>query len=79
MTKTLDNYDWGQKHPGRESKYPWDEWTDGQVYLAEQDKDYTCKLESFRDGLREHGHRNEMKVRTRVHPEGVVFQFYKEE
>lgn len=79
MAEKVDDFDWGTTRNGRASKYPWDEWSDGNTYLAKEGKDYTCKTISFRDILREHSRREHIRVRTRAHTEGVIFQFFKDE
>jgi hypothetical protein len=63
------------------AKYPWDEWTDGSVWVAYAGQDYNCSDQSFRQGL--HVHRRNMtdqgynvRLETAVPTEGQVqFQF----
>ncbi len=60
---------------GRSSGYPWDEWTDGSVWLAEPGTDYTCSTANFRSLLWKTAQRKGLTVTVRAHADGVAFQF----
>ncbi len=74
-----------EKFPGREnrrnSKYPWDEWTDGQIRKAIKGEDFETTAADFRSMLHAAGGRYGMKVKTRTphDQESISFQFYKGE
>jgi hypothetical protein len=59
----------------RGTKYPWSDWTNGQVWLAKEGKDFTCGVSGFRSALCIAAGRRGLKVSARVRPEGVYFQF----
>ena len=50
MAKVIDDYLLVQ-HRGRAQQYPWDEWTDGKTWEVAKGADFTCSLNSFRNGL----------------------------
>jgi hypothetical protein len=64
----------------RRSLYPWDEWTDGRVWVALAGEDYTVKHGGFRSAAGSEAKRRGLHVRTRNVYEGdeqigVAFQF----
>lgn len=56
-------------------KYPWSEWTDGQVWLAVAGEDFTCAPESFRAVLHNRATFERLSVSVRKCPDGMAFQF----
>lgn len=75
MTKEMKDYNWNADKSGRPTLYPWDEWTDGTARLAVKDEDFKIKSTSFRSTLRSTATHRGLKVRTRMHVNGIVFQF----
>jgi hypothetical protein len=60
----------------RESKYPWEQWTNTQAWMAEQYEEFDCQPESFRGQVHlEARHRN-MKVATTIVGRKVFFWFF---
>ncbi len=62
----------------RNSKYPWDEWTDGKIRKAIKGEDYGTTTPDFRSMLHAAGSRFGLKVRTRTpkDQESISFQFF---
>lgn len=60
-------------HPGI---YPWDEWTNGGVWLLKRGEDFDVKASGFRAQLNQQASKRGMKVSTRVRGEAIEFQFY---
>jgi len=60
-------------------KYPWDEWADGAIWLAQQEKDFSVTPSSFEQRLRTKAVSLDMKVRVNKEGIAVFFQFYKED
>jgi hypothetical protein len=63
------------------TRYPWDEWTDGQRRRALKGEDFHCSAQSLRVRLYQEAKKREMKVTTRLegrvgNEDKVVFQFY---
>lgn len=77
MASKLKEWDFSRTS-NRESKYPWDKWTDGEIWKVEAKKDFTCKPASFRSALQTHADKIEKKVRASVRDEFVVFQFHED-
>lgn len=60
---------------GKTSKYPWDEWLDGQVRLFTETEDFKDrKPEAWAASLRNGASQRGTKVKIRVRPEGVYLQ-----
>jgi len=80
MAEIIKEHEW---HNGRGAltKYPWDEWVDGQIYHLVKDIDYTCTNLSMQTNLRDKARKLDMRVRTEIstEPIGLFFQFYKED
>lgn len=64
----------GRPH-GRPSRYPWQEWTDGQWRLAKRGEDYVCKDASFQYLVYQQGYRRGMSGQALVCEDGVKFRF----
>jgi len=60
------------------SKYPWDQWSDGAIWLAQQEKDFSVSPKSFEARLRAKATSIDMNVRVNKRGVAVFFQFYKE-
>lgn len=61
----------------RKSIYPWSEWTDGNIWQAKEQVDFTSSLKTFVQGLYAYAARHDVKVEVRTAPgDGVVaFRF----
>ena len=73
MAETIEAFDFER---GRRAKYPWKEWTDGQIWKVEQGVDFHCSPESLRYSV--HGRARVLgrKAHTAVvDDKHVVFQF----
>ncbi len=79
MAKVLKSHDWNRGR-NRKTKYPWAEWSDGQIRFITKGKDYDCKTSSIQLAARSYARSQQMKARTEISsdPEGLFFQFYKE-
>lgn len=64
-----------QALPRKRHRYDWDNWADGQTWLIERGKDYTCEDEVVRNAARMHARNHDMTVQTAVHAEGLLVQF----
>jgi hypothetical protein len=66
--------------PRRRRYYPWDKWTDGAVWRAKQDEDFTCSPASFQTALHLRARQEGMSVATGSPEEGIIeFQFSKKD
>jgi hypothetical protein len=64
--------------PRRRRYYPWDKWTDGSVWRAKQDEDFTCSPASFQTALHLRARQEGLSVATGSPEEGIIeFQFSK--
>jgi hypothetical protein len=62
--------------PGRPTKYPWKDWTNGAVWEVTKEKHFPDTTpENFRLGLYQKATSLEKKVKTRVKGDSVIFQF----
>jgi hypothetical protein len=78
MAKRLDNFDFGSGgRRGRPSKYPWNEWTDGNVWEIRRPEDFTLTNTNMQATLHDKASALGMKVRSESTPDGhgLVFQF----
>ena len=61
----------------RQSKFPWAEWTDGQIRQAQKGVDFESEPKTFVQGLYAHAKRHGKKVKVgTVNEDAVVFSFY---
>lgn len=61
----------------RTSKFPWAEWTDGQIRQATKGTDFDSEPKTFVQGLYAHAKRHGKKVKVgTVGEDSVVFSFY---
>lgn len=67
---------------GRQHKYPWDEWLDGETRELRKGRDYESTLESFRAGAWRAAEQRGKKVKTRIlrdgGGEGIAIRAYAE-
>lgn len=63
---------------GNVAKYPWEQWTDGRVWLLKRGEDFKTGLTSFAGACYQRAHRDRRQVRLRKNEaEGTVhLQFY---
>lgn len=64
------------------ARFPWDDWTNGEMYQAVQGDDFQCGPHSFTAQLRAKSEKISKPVKTRVEqsdkgPASVFFQFGK--
>jgi hypothetical protein len=67
MAAVLDkktSIDW-DSHTSR-ARFPWDEWTNGEVYQGIQGEDFQCGPHAFTAQLRARAEKLGVKVKTRV-------------
>ena len=61
------------------SKYPWEQWTNGGIYKAQQGEDFTKSCDAFMSSLRHIAKKLNLGLRKeRSGTNSVVFQFYTE-
>lgn len=83
MAEVLKEWDFSRSRE-RGSKYPWDEWTNGDIIKVKQGVDFQSKPSSFRSALQSQatklseGSDKLFKVKASVDEKNgiVVFQFY---
>jgi hypothetical protein len=61
MAKKVDKFDFDKK-----SKYPWDEWFDGDIWVLEQGEDFTISLPNMRSVIYGAADRAGLEVKTSV-------------
>jgi hypothetical protein len=57
------------------SKYPWEEWQDGQSRVATRHQDFGCGVQSFVSALHNRAIRDGLKVHTFRRGDSVIFWF----
>jgi hypothetical protein len=62
--------------PGRDgkSKYPWDQWLDGRVWLLEKGEDFRISVPSMQSSVTNAARARGLKVKMRARPEGLYIQ-----
>jgi len=61
-----------------ERTYPWEEWTDGRVYLITKGEDFAVTIPSMQSTLRQWAQRHGLKVQVRRlfdPPLSIAFKF----
>lgn len=58
-----------------QSRYPWDDWTTGEWWMAVKGVDFFCEPNSFRMAVIMHGRRRSIKSTTYVVGQAVLFRF----
>ena len=56
------------------TKYPWDEWFDGQVRVAVYETDFSCTVGAFKSAVLKAAKRRRLTVKTRTYIDRIVFQ-----
>jgi hypothetical protein len=72
MAKTLDTF---PDYQSSQAKYPWSDWTDGQVWQIVQGEDFTLSPKSMRMTIAARASTLGLRVRTTVQGNTVTFQF----
>lgn len=62
---------------GREPKYPYDTWLDGQIWQLDVGDDFEGKPQSMRANINNAAKKKGLKVRSRIVETGLVIQSYK--
>lgn len=60
------------------SRYPWEDWADGQWWQAVNGEDYTITDAGFRSCLYNWARINGMKAQSRRNADGVVFRIVRD-
>jgi hypothetical protein len=75
MATVLNSFEFSRGR-GRKSKYPWDEWADGQIRRLVQGEDFDVKLETIIQSAYHHAKKNGVKVKvTKDSDKSVVVWF----
>ena len=78
MARTLKAFSWEhatRKEKG-ESKYPWNEWADGQVWKLTRGRDFKCQVTSMQVATSVQAKKMYLKARTRIVDQStIVIQF----
>ena len=70
MATPVVDVDWN--NPARLSKYPLDDWFDGQTWKLERSWDYECADKSLISYLRKTALRRKLCFRARIEEPGVI-------
>lgn len=76
MARELKNYNWGKKEKKEKVVYDWEAWTNGSTWKLVESKDYEVKTSTFRILLYKKAKELNMRVRTKIQDDSVIFQFY---
>lgn len=80
MGERLDKWDFTRNRLGRYNPiYPWDDWTDGSIWIIRRGDDYTCEQKAMKVGLYREAAKRHLRVRMSSimfgDQEALVFQF----
>lgn len=64
---------------GSRSRYPWDEWFDGDVWELEAEKDYSVSTENMRTAVHSAAGSRGGHAQTSVTEKGLAIQFFEGE
>lgn len=73
MAEVLDQ--WPTIQRTRQSRYPWDQWTNGQIWQVREGDDFESNLKTFVQGLYAYGKRHGLKVEVRTDPANGIAAF----
>lgn len=59
----------------RQSRYPWSDWTNGQIWKVKEGDDFESNLKTFVQGLYAYGKRHGLKVEVRTDPTAGIAAF----
>ena len=76
MARQLKSFAFSNRSGNR--KYPWEEWSNGEVWKVEEGKDFVVPKASFVQAAYQYARRCGRKVRVQQSEGYVVFQFYDE-
>ncbi len=77
MSKTLSSFP--KRHRGRPPLYPWDKWTNGEVYELTQGEDFKTNPASFRALVHRTAKSRGLAAQTTIRKNQVVIQFGEKE
>jgi len=77
MAKKLKDFTFSDRSGNR--RYPWEEWSNGEVWRVEEGKDFVVRSSSFVQAAYQYARRCGKKVRVQQGGDHVVFQFYESE
>jgi hypothetical protein len=78
VAEILDEFDFTKRGTGRgrPEKYPWDNWTNGEIWKIVAGTDFSCKAENIQGALFNAARKRGMRVKTKkLDEKTVVFQF----
>lgn len=67
--------EWPSISRTRQSKYPWSEWTDGEIWQVRKGEDFTSDVKTFVQGLYAYAKRHDMKVEVRTDADNDIAAF----
>ena len=70
MAERLEDFDSWQR--GGTTKYPWDRWFNGDVWLLTKGEDFTVAASSIRASAQQAGRGRSIKIRSRILNDGSV-------
>jgi hypothetical protein len=79
MAETITHFPESQRRPTR--RYPWDDWTDGQIWKLVRGEDFDAEADQFRNRLYTQAKRRGLDVRTAKQLDAeereiLIIQFY---
>jgi hypothetical protein len=63
---------------GRQSKYPYHKWTDGEAHTLTQFEDFDCSIAAIRTRLHEYGRAHGYEVRTIATSDTITVVFFRD-
>ena len=78
MAELLEDFDFSKRGSGRgrPEKYPWDSWTNGEIWKISYGSDFDCKAENIQGALFSAARKRNLRVQTKkLDEKTVVFQF----
>lgn len=73
MAEILDT--WPTITRTRQSRYPWSEWTNGQIWQVKAGEDFESNIKTFVQGLYAYGKRHGLKVEVRTDMDNDIAAF----
>lgn len=67
--------EWPSISRTRSSKYPWESWTNGEIWQVRKDDDFTSDVKTFVQGLYAYAKRHDLKVEVRTDAEKEIAAF----
>jgi hypothetical protein len=72
MSKIITDFEFGQGT--KTSKYPWDKWFDGQIWVLEEGVDFDRDPQGFRVTVLIRGRKRGLEIRTAIRDGDVIVQ-----